>query len=176
MTDQKTIAFGEYLKNNYLVGDRWSDPYWYKTGDFVGKTTEEVFKEFKENVQETNVRDEPAAINQLFEDILNCVTDLYEVSPKIIISENRGRRRISDIRHLFCLLAKELTDAYLEEIGYFLSDRDHTTVIHSIARAKELLDIDEHFRHKYEESKRLILGKIPEGGKEIKFKRTTKVA
>ena len=40
-------------------------------------------------------------------------------------------------------LARELTDAPLEEIGKSLGKKDHTTVMSGISKIKDLLTVDE---------------------------------
>lgn len=61
--------------------------------------------------------------------------------------EMEGRRRLQGIvkaRHAYNFIAKELTDAPLKQIGAVIC-RDHTTIISSIERAKDLAATDAAF-------------------------------
>lgn len=70
-------------------------------------------------------------------DILRAVAETYDVS----VEDIRGGARTRDLvtpRHIFCYLARELLSENfsLTAIGRFLG-RDHTTVLHAVARVRK---------------------------------------
>jgi chromosomal replication initiator protein len=65
------------------------------------------------------------------------------------LSELQGKKRSKSVvfpRQLAMFLARNLTDLSLEEIGSYFGGRDHTTVMHSTEKIKELLERDENLR------------------------------
>jgi hypothetical protein len=58
-------------------------------------------------------------------------------------------RPLADIRHMFCHIAYSM-GYKLTDIGRYLNNRDHTTVINSLKRFKELISYDELFLNNYE--------------------------
>lgn len=57
-------------------------------------------------------------------------------------------RPLVELRNIFCLLSR-LMGYNLTQIGEFLGNRDHTTVIHNISSCKNLLETNDPFREKY---------------------------
>ncbi len=79
-------------------------------------------------------------------------------------------RKVTDARHCVCLLLRTYTDLSYKEIGEYLSTyADHTTVISSVKKCKNLLEVDEIFASKYNQCKDIIEGrlKINHGNLEI---------
>ena len=74
------------------------------------------------------------------------VTDCAEYFDVTVIALKSDRRDniICVPRHAFCWLSFECTYKSLPQIGKHIG-RDHTTVSHSLKRAKELRRDDEHF-------------------------------
>jgi chromosomal replication initiation ATPase DnaA len=62
------------------------------------------------------------------------------------------KRDLVFARHAFCYLAKAKTDHSLLDIGFFLGNRDHSTVINSIRQCSDLLEFHNEFRRKYQKS------------------------
>ena len=48
----------------------------------------------------------------------------------------------------------------LKEIGSFLGGRDHSTVIHGIKTAGDLIETDKQFREEYKRLESFILSKL----------------
>jgi chromosomal replication initiator protein len=71
-------------------------------------------------------------------DITQAVSKVSGVSVDAIESE-RKFSEITRARWAMMLLASELTNVYLSDIGRCLGGKNHATVIHGIERAKELI-------------------------------------
>jgi chromosomal replication initiator protein len=71
----------------------------------------------------------------------------------IPIDSLRAKTRIARVvlaRHIGIYLSRELTELSLVEIGKRFGGRDHSTVLHAIAKAKKELDRDAGLRRKYQ--------------------------
>lgn len=95
----------------------------------------------------------PSARHAVFDAVTDMVYRITSYTPL----ELRGRRRtkyVSRARQLLYWALYEATDASLPQIGRYLN-RDHTTVLHGIRRAKELMLSDERFNGWCEDIARL---------------------
>ena len=64
--------------------------------------------------------------------------------------QGKSRRRIFVIpRYIYCILSRRLTDATYGEIGREISNRDHTTVMHSIQEMKNKIGVNDSFTRMY---------------------------
>ena len=72
-------------------------------------------------------------------DILLAVSAHYGVSVTDLKSARRHKRLILP-RHVFCYLAATATRKSLPQIGAFLGDRDHTTVLHAVRNIKGMIE------------------------------------
>lgn len=70
--------------------------------------------------------------------ILLAVSKHYDVSINDLKSARRHKRLVMP-RHVFCYLAATVTRKSLPQIGAFLGDRDHTTVLHAVRKIKGLI-------------------------------------
>ena len=70
--------------------------------------------------------------------ILLAVSAHYGVSVTDLKSARRHKRLVMP-RHVFCYLAATATRKSLPQIGAFLGDRDHTTVLHAVRKIKGLI-------------------------------------
>lgn len=68
---------------------------------------------------------------------------------------NRG---VVDGRHRFCYYAKKYSKESLKTIGWFLTDRDHSTIIHSIQAVKDMMDSDPVYKKETIRIEKLITG------------------
>jgi chromosomal replication initiation ATPase DnaA len=73
--------------------------------------------------------------------VLEAVVEISGVPPYQVIGKSR-MKEIAMARHLFCYLARLHTNASQFAIGEFLGGRHHSTVIHSIRTANDMLDTD----------------------------------
>jgi chromosomal replication initiator protein len=87
------------------------------------------------------------------EAILEQVGSVYGVTPSEIRSKVRTQR-ITLARQLTMYLYRSLLELSLKEIGGLLGGRDHTTVIHSVAKIEDLRRNDPEFD---EQVRRLVL-------------------
>lgn len=74
------------------------------------------------------------------------------------------KREIADIRHMFCYIAYSL-GYKLTQIGGYLNDRDHTTVINSIRKCEQFIKCDTAFSEKYQSIIKSINEHIDNGDK-----------
>jgi hypothetical protein len=77
-------------------------------------------------------------------------------------------RPLADIRHIFCHIAYSM-GYKLTDIGRYLNNRDHTTVINSLKRFKELISYDELFLNNYETVLQNINKHMDNGDKLLHF-------
>ena len=74
------------------------------------------------------------------DDIIELVCEFTNQDPKEIKGQSR-KREIAEARQVICYLSRKYTPCSLGEIGVFLGDRDHTTVLHSCEKISDLLSI-----------------------------------
>ena len=72
------------------------------------------------------------------------------------MTSSRRARAVARPRQVAMYLAKQLTQRSLPEIGRKFGDRDHTTVMHAIARVTELMQRDEAFAEDVELLRRML--------------------
>ena len=65
------------------------------------------------------------------------------------------KREVCDLRHIFCLIAKNMGYT-LMNIGNYLYKRDHTTVINSCKKCINLINTDECFEELYNKITEII--------------------
>lgn len=71
--------------------------------------------------------------------VLESVVEVSGIYSDAILGLRRNKE-IAMARHLFCYLARLHTNSSQEAIGKFLGGRHHSTVIHSIRTANDMLD------------------------------------
>ncbi len=72
------------------------------------------------------------------------------------MSSARRSRNIARPRQVAMYLAKQLTSKSLPDIGRHFGDRDHTTVMHAVARVTELMGTDAAFAEDVELLRRML--------------------
>lgn len=72
------------------------------------------------------------------------VAKAWGVSPSALVSKSRARQ-VAIPRQAAMLLSRELLNAHLAEIGNAFGGRDHSTVLHSLERARYLRNADQQF-------------------------------
>jgi chromosomal replication initiator protein len=72
------------------------------------------------------------------------------------MSSARRSRNIARPRQVAMYLSKQLTEKSLLDIGRHFGDRDHTTVMHAIARVTALIETDAAFAEDIEMLRRLL--------------------
>lgn len=78
---------------------------------------------------------------------------------KISLKANSRIRELVELRHMFFNIAKNLGYT-LKNIGIYMNNKDHTTVIHGLKTFKNLMHTDEKYKQRYLN----ILNKIRENG------------
>jgi chromosomal replication initiator protein len=73
------------------------------------------------------------------------VAQYFQVSLQELLSARRARN-IARPRQVAMYLAKQLTPKSLVEIGQRFGGRDHTTVMHAVAKVESLMLIDPEIR------------------------------
>lgn len=87
--------------------------------------------------------------------ILNVVASYYNLS----VSQITGKIKTGQIvnaRHVAIYLIRNLLDVSLKQIGELFSNRDHTTVMHSIERVEQMLKDDKQIKVVIDELKKRI--------------------
>lgn len=80
------------------------------------------------------------------QDIISRVSQNFGVKPADLLSKRRPQS-ITTPRQVAMYLARKLTNHSLQEIGGFFGGRDHTTVMHAVARTKEKREGDPSLDH-----------------------------
>ena len=83
------------------------------------------------------------------DDIMDKVCNEYEVTHNLV----KGRSRKKEVvvpRQIVMYLAEKYTKIPVSRIGSMIGSRDHSTVLHSIAKVKEQIQTDELFRQRVE--------------------------
>lgn len=91
------------------------------------------------------VDDSPLTVD----DIMDKVCNEYEVTHNLV----KGRSRKKEVvvpRQIVMYLAEKYTKIPVSRIGSMIGSRDHSTVLHSIAKVKEQIQADELFRQRVE--------------------------
>lgn len=82
------------------------------------------------------------------EDIVKVVSDILQISVENMRSTRRGKNDVVYARQFAVFFCRKKTQFHLTQIGLFFGGRDHSTVIHSIAKIQEQLDLEERRIHK----------------------------
>ncbi|NOQ21232.1 MAG: chromosomal replication initiator protein DnaA [Candidatus Aegiribacteria sp.] len=88
--------------------------------------------------------------------IASIVAEGFDVSPSQLKGKQR-KRSVLVPRQVAMSLIRELTSMSLMEIGSFFSGRDHSTVLNSIDRIKDLKEKDPELERKIEEIRRKLV-------------------
>ena len=67
--------------------------------------------------------------------ILDYCSDLYQVDKRLVLSKNRSEQ-VSNARHLFIYLMRKHTEYSLNQIGVYVGNRSHSTVLSSIKKVE----------------------------------------
>ena len=70
------------------------------------------------------------------EDLLSLVADSYQIDPLLIVSKNRTEK-ISNARHVLIALLRKHTDLSLNQIGLFVGNRSHSTILSSLNKIEK---------------------------------------
>lgn len=88
--------------------------------------------------------------NQIRQEIMRAVTNVFRVLPEDIIGPSRVRE-VSNPRHAYCCLCSAIDpSSTLQQIGESIS-RNHSTVINSITKCNDLRETDLDFANDFNE-------------------------
>lgn len=87
--------------------------------------------------------------------IQKAVCDFYGIKLSEIKSKSRSKN-IAMPRHVASYLCREYTKSSLPEIGRSFGGRDHTTVMHSVAKMKHEIEVDTQLYNEINEIKRTM--------------------
>ena len=95
-----------------------------------------------------------------FDKLLNILSSFYSQPVDQIKSTSRKRELVVP-RQMFCYITKfNMPNVTLKEIGKYLGNRDHSTIIHGIRTAGDLIETDKQFREEYKRLESYILSKL----------------
>lgn len=110
-------------------------------------TDKELSMDLAEQVVSRIVEIKPRKV--LLEDILGAVSEYYNVTERSITGQARNKE-VMLARHVAIYLCKELTEHSLKEIGSYIGNRTHATMLHSMNHVKEQMTIDPILRQNVE--------------------------
>ncbi|VAX19496.1 Chromosomal replication initiator protein DnaA [hydrothermal vent metagenome] len=87
--------------------------------------------------------------------IQKAVCELYGIKVSEMKSKNRSKN-IALPRHVAAYLCREFTNTSLPEIGKSFGGRDHTTIMHSVAKIKKEIEINTKLYNRINEIKRAL--------------------
>ena len=96
-----------------------------QTGDGNSKYVAELVSMYSEN----------KVLELTPEFILDYCSDLYQVDKRLVLSKNRSEQ-VSNARHLFIYLLRKHTEYSLNQIGLYVGNRSHSTVLSSIKKVE----------------------------------------
>ncbi len=84
--------------------------------------------------------------------LLSVVSDYYNISTSDLVSKKRSRQYVYP-RQIAMHLIKELYDLPYKRIGTYFNNRDHSTVMHSVEKVNNELQIDHNVKNDVEKLK-----------------------
>lgn len=90
--------------------------------------------------------------------IAQAVAGEFGISLREMRSDSRARRTLVS-RQTAMLLAREISEAPLSEIGAFFGGRNHSTVVHACQRARQLIEVDQEVASTVAQIRRLLATK-----------------
>ena len=90
------------------------------------------------------------------DDLLVWVCKVSGFSVEQVKSKTR-KEVVTEVRHIFCYLAKKHTNATLVDIAAAAGRKDHTTVIWGIKKVKNLMDTEPDFMERVNTIERICL-------------------
>lgn len=88
--------------------------------------------------------------------IIGTVARHFALSPDDITGKSRDKKVIL-ARHIAIMLCRELLGLSLPKVGRLFSNRDHSSVLYSIKRIKQLQESDKHMHSEVEKMRKMCL-------------------
>lgn len=104
------------------------------------------------NIIQNNIR---PTKNIAAKDVVNIVADYYSINPTVIYEKTRKKEVVKPRQIIMYLLREDVGISY-PSIGEQLGGRDHTTVIHSCEKIKQLIEEDQHTGQEVEQIRTIM--------------------
>jgi len=91
-----------------------------------------------------------------FERVIKCLNKHYTYTLDDLRSQSRNKN-LSMVRQMAMFLMKKVTDKSLRDVGLFLGGRDHSTVMHALAKVEECAKNDATFSERLKQLEQEIL-------------------
>jgi chromosomal replication initiator protein len=103
------------------------------------------------------IRDKDTSKDRLnLPDIMSAVCNYYQVESRHLFGIKRNRPYVRP-RQIVCYIAKyNIPDITLKEIGRYLGNRDHSTVIHSVRSVEDEMSYNKRFETEINEIKGML--------------------
>ena len=112
----------------------------YTKATEIAAVQEQYIAQLEELIREKDV---PERIN--LPDIMNAVCNYYQVESRHLFGIKRNRPYVRP-RQIVCYIAKyNIPHITLKEIGRYLGNRDHSTVIHSVRSVEDEMSYNQSF-------------------------------
>jgi chromosomal replication initiation ATPase DnaA len=93
--------------------------------------------------------------NQYFNHLIGMIEMHSDIKKHQIVGSTR-KGTVVLMRHLICKLVYENTGMSYKKIGQVLGNRDHTTIIHSVRTAEDLIKTNEEYATFYKFIKSIV--------------------
>jgi chromosomal replication initiator protein len=90
--------------------------------------------------------------------VIDAVCRYYDVKKDEVISEKRNRELIYP-RQIIIYLCREELNIPFAKIGFEIGGRDHSTIMHSVAKIDKEIQTDAELKHSIDDIKKIIYGK-----------------
>ena len=99
-----------------------------------------------ELAQRVLIRSAPDAslVPRSFDQVVKCIAKYYPYTLDDLKSHSRNKD-LAHVRHIAMFLMKKITDKSLRDVGLFLGGRDHSTVMHALAKVESHAKTDASF-------------------------------
>jgi chromosomal replication initiator protein len=131
----------------------------YKELSIAHKKCEEIIFNQLEYIAQLKeiIRDKDTSKDRLtLPDIMNAVCNYYQVESRHLFGIKRNRPYVRP-RQIVCYIAKyNIPDITLKEIGRYLGNRDHSTVIHSVRSVEDEMSYNKRFSDEINEIRGML--------------------
>jgi chromosomal replication initiation ATPase DnaA len=125
----------------------------YAKAEEIAKVQEQYIAQLEELIRE---RDADNGERLQLKDIMSSVCNYYQVPARDIFGTRRYRHYVRP-RQIVCYIAKlHIPDITLKEIGKYLGNRDHSTVIHSVRSVEDEMSYNKRFEKEVNEIKLML--------------------
>lgn len=107
------------------------------------------------------IREKPTSLtnDEKAQIIISTISEYGNVNMDMLAGAWR-KREVCELRHIAMEFIKKNTGLSLVNIGVKFGGRDHSSVIHAVAKVGDLFDTDKQFREKYLQIQYLLSSKL----------------